>query len=36
LWLKRTGEIKVILPPDVARELSVMVNQQARSLAIDA
>ncbi len=33
LWLKRTGEIKVILPPDIARGLSVTVNQQARSLA---
>lgn len=33
LWFKRTGEMNVILPPDVARELSVTVNQQARSLA---
>ncbi len=32
LWLKRTGEIKVILPPDVARELNVTVNEQTRSL----
>ncbi|WP_141562657.1 hypothetical protein [Mycobacterium neglectum] len=33
LWFKRTGEIKVILPPYVARDLSVTVNDQDRSLA---
>jgi hypothetical protein len=33
LWLKRTGEIKVIMPPDTARDLNVTVNQQARSIA---
>ena len=33
LWFNRTGEIRVILPPDVERELSVTVNQQARSAA---
>lgn len=30
LWFDRTGEIKIILPPDVAKELNVTVNQQDR------
>jgi hypothetical protein len=33
LWFKRSGEIRVILPPDVARDLSVTVNEQARPIA---
>ena len=32
----RNGEIKVILPPDVARKLKVTVNQRAGSLSTDA
>lgn len=36
LWFKRTGEMKVILPPDVARDLSVTVNEQDRSPANEA
>lgn len=32
----RTGEIKVLLPPDVARGLKVTVTQRAGSLSIDA
>ncbi len=36
LRFHRPGEIKVILPPSVARELSVTVNQQTGSLSTDA
>jgi len=32
LWFDRTGEIRVILPPDVARDLSMTVNEQARPI----
>jgi len=32
LWFDRSGEIRVILPPDVARDLSVKVNEQARPI----
>jgi len=32
LWFDRSGEIRVILPPDVARDLSVTVNEQARPI----
>jgi len=32
LWFNRTGEIRVILPPAVARDLSVTVNDQSRSI----
>ena len=33
LWFKRTGEVRVLLPPDVARDLSVTVNQQAQQVS---
>ena len=33
LWFNRTGEIKVVLPPDLAQGMSVTVNNQARSIA---
>ncbi|MDT5159759.1 MAG: hypothetical protein QOC90_69 [Mycobacterium sp.] len=36
LGFNRTGEIKAILPPGVARGLRVMVNQRAGSLSTDA
>jgi len=36
LKFRRTGEIKVILPPRVARGLTVTVNQRAGSLSTDA
>jgi hypothetical protein len=36
LWFNRTGEMRVILPPDVARGLSVTVNQRTGSLATEA
>lgn len=36
LWFKRTGEVRIILPPDVAKDLSVTVNQGAGSLTADA
>ncbi len=36
LWFDRTGELTIILPPDVAKGLSVTVNQQAGSLTTDA
>ena len=36
LRFNRTGEIKVVLPPGVARGLRVMVNQRAGSLSTDA
>jgi hypothetical protein len=32
LWFNRTGEIRVVLPPDVARDLSMTVNEQERSV----
>lgn len=36
LWFERTGELVVILPPDVARNLTVTVNQQAGTLTSGA
>lgn len=36
LLYKGTGEVNVILPPHLARELSVTVNQRAGSLTADA
>lgn len=36
LRFSRTGELKVVLPPGVARELSVTVNQRTGSLSTDA
>jgi hypothetical protein len=32
LWFSRTGEITVILPPDVARGLSVTVNERVHPI----
>ncbi|KUI15652.1 hypothetical protein AU192_07260 [Mycobacterium lehmannii] len=36
LWFHRTGELRVILPPDTARNLSVTVDQGAGSLSVDS
>lgn len=36
LWFKRTGELRVVLPPDVAKDLSVTVHQGTGSLSVDA
>lgn len=36
LWFERTGELRVILPPDTARDLGVTVDQGAGSLSVDA
>lgn len=36
LWFKRTGEMRVVLPSDTARDLSVTVDQGAGSLSVDS
>lgn len=36
LWFKRTGELRVTVPPNTARDLRVTVNQGAGSLSVDA